>query len=69
MSCKVIEDTGMGWVGAPPVDLHFMVRLETSLPSVSISCESGLNEGQKIAYEVAADKRIGKSSADNLKSA
>ena len=28
---------------------------------------SGLNEGQKIAYEIAADKRIGKSSADNLK--
>jgi CspA family cold shock protein len=29
----------------------------------------GLNEGQKIAYEVVADKRTGKSSADNLKSA
>ena len=28
-----------------------------------------LNEGQKIAYEVVADKRSGKSSADNLKSA
>ena len=28
-----------------------------------------LNEGQKIAYEVVADKRIGKSSADNLKPA
>ena len=28
-----------------------------------------LNEGQKIAYEVVADKRTGKSSADNLKSA
>ena len=27
----------------------------------------GLNEGQKIAYEVVADKRSGKSSADNLK--
>jgi CspA family cold shock protein len=26
----------------------------------------GLNEGQKIAYEVVADKRTGKSSADNL---
>jgi cold shock protein len=26
----------------------------------------GLNEGQKIAYEVVADKRSGKSSADNL---
>jgi cold shock protein len=28
-----------------------------------------LNEGQKIAYEVVADKRTGKSSADNLKPA
>ena len=26
-----------------------------------------LNEGQKIAYEIVADKRNGKSSADNLK--
>ena len=32
MSCKVIEDTGKRWVGAPPVDLHFMVRLETYPP-------------------------------------
>jgi CspA family cold shock protein len=28
-----------------------------------------LNEGQKIDYEVVADRRTGKSSADNLKSA
>jgi cold shock protein len=28
-----------------------------------------LNEGQKIAYEVVADRRAGKSSADNLKPA
>ena len=28
-----------------------------------------LNEGQKIAYEVVADKRTGKSSADNFKPA
>ena len=28
-----------------------------------------LNEGQKIEYEVIADRRTGKSSADNLKSA
>ena len=26
-----------------------------------------LNEGQKISYDVVADKRSGKSSADNLK--
>jgi cold shock protein len=28
-----------------------------------------LHEGQKIAYEVVADRRAGKSSADNLKPA
>ena len=28
-----------------------------------------VNEGQKIAYEVVADRRTGKSSADNLKPA
>jgi CspA family cold shock protein len=28
-----------------------------------------LNEGQKIEYEVVADRRTGKSSTDNLKSA
>jgi cold shock CspA family protein len=28
-----------------------------------------LNEGQKIAYEVVADRGTGKSSADNLKQA
>jgi CspA family cold shock protein len=28
-----------------------------------------LNEGQTIAYEIVADKRSGKSSADNLKPA
>lgn len=28
----------------------------------------GLNEGQKISYEIVADKRSGKSSAENLKS-
>jgi CspA family cold shock protein len=28
-----------------------------------------LNEGQKISYEIMADRRTGKSSADNLKPA
>jgi CspA family cold shock protein len=27
----------------------------------------GLNDGQKISYELVADRRSGKSSADNLK--
>lgn len=28
---------------------------------------SGLNEGQKVSYEVVADRKTGKSSADHLK--
>ena len=28
-----------------------------------------LNEGQKISYDIVADRRTGKSSADNLKAA
>ena len=28
---------------------------------------SGLNEGQKIAFDLVADRKTGKSSADNLK--
>ncbi|MCJ8517321.1 CspA family cold shock protein [Pseudorhizobium tarimense] len=28
---------------------------------------NGLNEGQKISYEIVQDKRSGKSSADNLR--
>ena len=30
---------------------------------------SNLNDGQKISYEVIADRRSGKSSADNLRAA
>jgi cold shock protein len=30
---------------------------------------TGLNEGQKISFEVVADRRTGKSSADNLRAA
>ena len=29
----------------------------------------GLNEGQKVSYEVVADRRTGKSSAENLRAA
>jgi cold shock protein len=29
----------------------------------------GLNEGQKVSYDLVADKRTGKSSANNLKAA
>jgi len=30
---------------------------------------SSLNEGQKLSYDVVADRRTGKSSADNLRAA
>jgi cold shock protein len=30
---------------------------------------SSLNEGQKLSYEIVADRRSGKSSADNLRNA
>jgi cold shock protein len=30
---------------------------------------SNLNEGQKVGYDVVADRRTGKSAADNLRSA
>ncbi|MCO5733094.1 cold-shock protein [Rhizobium sp. SSA_523] len=30
---------------------------------------SGLNDGQKISYDIVQDKRSGKSSADNLRAA
>ncbi|MCC7274900.1 MAG: cold-shock protein [Alphaproteobacteria bacterium] len=30
---------------------------------------SSLNEGQKVAYEVVADRRTGKASAENLRAA
>lgn len=30
---------------------------------------NGLNEGQKITFDLVADRRTGKSSADNLKTA
>ena len=29
--------------------------------------KSGLNEGQKVSFEVVADRRTGKSSAENLR--
>ncbi|HJR22330.1 MAG TPA: cold-shock protein [Dongiaceae bacterium] len=30
---------------------------------------AGLNEGQKVSYEVVADRKTGKSSAENLRTA
>jgi CspA family cold shock protein len=45
-------------VGGPDVFVH--------ISAVERAGIRDLNEGQKIAYEIVADKRTGKSSADNL---
>ena len=54
---------GFGFIqpdaGGPDVFVHVSAVERAGL--------RGLNEGQKIAYEVVADKRTGKSSAENLK--
>jgi CspA family cold shock protein len=47
--------------GGPDVFVH--------ISAVERAGMRDLNDGQKIAYEVVADKRSGKSSADNLKPA
>ncbi len=56
---------GFGFIqpdgGGPDVFVHISAVERAGL--------SGLNEGQKIAYEIVADKRSGKSSAENLKPA
>jgi CspA family cold shock protein len=45
--------------GGPDVFVH--------ISAVERSGLRGLNEGQKISYDIVADRRSGKSSADNLK--
>lgn len=53
---------GFGFIqpssGGPDVFVHISAVERAGL--------SGLNEGQKISYEIVADKRTGKSSADRL---
>ena len=57
------ETKGFGFIqpdaGGPDVFVH--------ISAVERAGIRDLNEGQKIAYEIVADKRTGKSSADNLK--
>jgi CspA family cold shock protein len=57
------EAKGFGFIqpdaGGPDVFIHISAVERAGIPD--------LNEGQKIAYEIVADKRTGKSSADNLK--
>jgi cold shock protein len=54
---------GFGFIqpstGGPDVFVH--------ISAVERAGMSGLNEGQKVSYEVVADRRTGKSSADKLK--
>jgi cold shock protein len=45
--------------GGPDIFVH--------ISAVERAGMSGLNEGQKVSYEVVADRRTGKSSADKLK--
>ncbi len=45
--------------GGPDVFVH--------ISAVERSGLRGLNDGQKISYEIVADRRTGKSSADQLK--
>lgn len=54
---------GFGFIqpdtGGPDVFVHISAVERAGL--------RGLNEGQKLSFEVVADRRSGKSSADNLK--
>lgn len=56
---------GFGFIqpdgGGPDVFVHISAVERAGL--------HGLNEGQKISFEVVADRRSGKSSADNLRAA
>lgn len=56
---------GFGFIqpdaGGPDVFVH--------ISAVERAGMNGLNEGQKIAYEIVADRRTGKSSAGNLAAA
>jgi cold shock protein len=53
---------GFGFIqpdaGGPDVFVHISAVERAGL--------SGLNDGQKISYEITADRRTGKSSADRL---
>jgi CspA family cold shock protein len=54
---------GFGFIqpeaGGPDVFVH--------ISAVERAGMSGLNEGQKVSFEIAKDRRSGKSSADKLK--
>lgn len=56
------SDKGFGFIqptnGGPDVFVHISAVERAGL--------RGLNEGQKVSYELVADKRTGKTSAGNL---
>ena len=67
-TCKVKwfnEQKGYGFIqpddGGKDVFVHISAVERAGLYS--------LNEGQKVSYDIVADRRTGKSSADNLKAA
>lgn len=47
--------------GGPDVFVHISAVERSGLP--------GLNDGQKVTYDIVKDRRTGKSSADNLRAA
>ena len=59
------SDKGFGFIqptdGGPDVFVHISAVERAGL--------RGLNEGQKVSFEIVADKRTGKSSARNLRAA
>ena len=65
LECRLNEQKGYGFIqpdeGGKDVFVH--------ISAVERSGMRGLAEGQKISYELQADRRTGKESAANLKSA
>ena len=59
------SQTGFGFIqpedGSKDVFVH--------ISAVERAGMSALSEGQKVSYEIVADRKTGKSSAENLKSA
>ncbi|MDW9481382.1 cold-shock protein [Sinorhizobium meliloti] len=57
------SEKGFGFIapdnGGPDVFVH--------ISAVQRSGLNGLNEGQKVSYEITQDRRSGKSSADDLR--
>jgi cold shock protein len=60
-----MQRTALGSLNPTPGGAEVFVHIS----AVERAGMRDLNEGQKIAYEVVADRRTGKSSADNLKQA